>query len=302
MKRLALLTSLFFLVGCNEQSPSFTKPPPSLTGQPSWFSLGGEVYQENDVAEVENRVLAFKPQPRWFLGFSQPASTQEVDAYLGQLRRAGAEIEMREPQRFLPYRPPYPKTLYDLPLDDRGVRLSFDAAATDDPAVLQFCLTLTSRHLPVWRGVEHRWTNVLPFLFGFYVDGKAVAFPSNVSTKWGGIKSVGLLVASGGSRNWRLHVNEGSMRRFLPDSKPHVLNIVCAFSECQHEWWLGDGQNNFFEMGMPPKDHIGAQVLVRTNVIQLEWTGTRWNVARCGSPSPDRRERTKDSLYEITDM
>src|ERR1039458_9567575 len=60
-----------------------------LNGQPSWFPLGGEVYQERNCTEAEKEVLAFTPEPRWFLGYSKSASMEEYNAFKEDPRQHG---------------------------------------------------------------------------------------------------------------------------------------------------------------------------------------------------------------------
>ncbi len=54
---------------------------PELSGQPAWFPLGGEVYDSQDRFEAQRTLLAFRPQPRWFVGLvREPGPLEEKAA------------------------------------------------------------------------------------------------------------------------------------------------------------------------------------------------------------------------------
>ena len=65
--------------------------------------------------------------------------------------------------------------------------------------------------------VEHRWTNTLPFLFAFFVNGQPIIVPSTSFDKDGGVAWMTPLVEKSGSRKWSVRVKAESLRALLPD-------------------------------------------------------------------------------------
>lgn len=249
----------------------------ALVGRPSWLPLGPEVYQEDDRDEAEKGLLAFRPQPRWFLGFTKEVSKAEFDQYLD--RTHGKAQESDDGGYCLPDPPPYPKRLEDIPLEDQGVRLTLTASVAEEPSTMLLTLTLTSRDKPVRREVEHRWTNTLPLLFAFYVDGKAVVVPSNGFEKFGGVAYMVPLVEKGGTKTWNLKANALSLRSLLPDSRPHELAVAAAFSNRQHEGYFEGAPMERGNLHGGPNGEDRPQVLVRSGAARLKWDGTNWGVA-----------------------
>lgn len=279
------LCTFIALQGCVQP----TKPPAEfpLTGQPTWFPLGKEIYHETEHREAEKEILALVMEPRWFLGYSREVTAREYDAYLETRRQQGDKFSIQETpdgKHYVPATPPYPKTLEDLPLVDHEVQLAMQAAATADPHIITLNLQLTSPDRTVYREVEHRWTNVLPFLFTFYIDGKAYPSPNEGFGKSGGMHQFIELVPSRGHRDWSIKVDADSLKKLLPDAKPHELAIVAAFSERQHEGHVSDGDllKALHDDGESPhagKDvdpETARQLLLRSNVARIRWTGTTW--------------------------
>src|SRR5687768_9152014 len=93
-------------------------PPTSLEGQPSWLPIGAEVYDEADVAAVEQTRLSVRMEPRWFRGFGRAVTRAEFEANLAKLHAAGYRFDAQtEPldRYVLPDPPPYPRRLADVP-------------------------------------------------------------------------------------------------------------------------------------------------------------------------------------------
>jgi hypothetical protein len=264
-------------------------PPSGLWGQPAWFPLGGEVYHSQDRFEAEKGPLAFKPQPRWFVGLvRKPGSLEEkiVSKTTGQAEHAspGQLSDRNQPAGGGPPLAP-PKQLDDLPILDQGAWLSFSVAPAETADRLRFSLTLKSSARTVWREVEHRWTNTLPLLFAFYADGQAVIkHPTSVG-KFGGTTQSEELVKRDGQKNWSLMVDAKSIGAILENTDASELSIVAVFAERQHEGYTGNGPNpiadSLIEAQVPR-----AAIVVRSNVVRLKRSAGKWEIAK---PTDEKR-------------
>ncbi|MEK9137324.1 MAG: hypothetical protein AAB393_09380 [Bacteroidota bacterium] len=221
------------------------------TERPVWFPLGttslvgrittppkdrygtAEVYQEHDRLTVQSNVLELVQEPRWFWG-SQPP----------------------------------PDALRDIPLTNQGASLSLQIQPTDSPNILQFVLTLTARERTVHREVEHRWTNIIPFLFTFVVDGKPIAPNRPISwEKLGGPHGMIALVGKGDRMSWTLRVDGNSITSAAGESPFKTLVVDAAFSEYQHDW------PSTFRRA---KDAGGTPIVIRSNEVTLAFDGKSW--------------------------
>lgn len=177
-----------------------------------------------------------------------------------------------------------PGAIDTLPLVDEGARLVLDVVPEpDDPSILTFTLTLSATDRPLSREVEHRSTNVLPFLFAFAADGKAVTTRKRDEgfMRMGGASGLVGLVGTNDAKTWRLRVTADSVERLLPRPLPDSLAIVAAFSERQHS----PGAWGCPMPSTPPQaEHEapieGSVVLVRSNVVWIARVGERWLVVR----------------------
>jgi hypothetical protein len=281
-----LATCLF--AGCRAQFPAV--PPWEtvevdgvlLTGWPTWFPLGEEVYFEDGHLQAEQEVLCFQPETRWFKGFSKEADKatfeSRMNEYVARLRAAGGSWNQMkvedDPNRryFLATQPPYPHTPSDIPAAQHGVRLALAVRKANDPAILVFELTLSSEFFVLTREVEHRNTNVVPFLFSFYADGQAVwPFSEEPHGIIGGNSWMWPLVEKGGSKKWSYRVNKASIAQLLGRRRPGQLAVLAAFSQRQHDYWGGFG--DLYPQGdmltRAPDDP--PQVVVRSNVVHIPW-------------------------------
>ena len=215
MNRLAIsLLTLLAFVGCHASAPDKSSPTPqtvqsTVVARPSWFAIGSEVYHEGEVIEAEKQVLSVRLEPRWFIGSDKVVSKAEFDAYFAG---AGAPTQKQSDGPFFIPNPPYPKQLDDLELENHGVSLRLDALVGEDPTTVLLNLKLESKDMPIQRQVEHRWTNTLPFLFTFSVDGQPVIVPSTNFDKDGGVAWMTPLVEKSGSRKWSVRVKAESLR------------------------------------------------------------------------------------------
>jgi len=257
MRALLIVGMLLAASGCGAKpeadAPRETAPAtPTLTGQATWFPLGDEIYQEADIEKNQSAVHSFVSQPRWFIGEKDTLS--------------------------------YPKTLEDVPLTDRGATLRFEVEEEKAADLLRFNLTLKAGGRPVFREVEHRWNNLVPLLFAFYSDGKAVTENLFDFEKIGGVNWWRPLAKAGEERSWSLLVRTDSILALLPSKDPQTVSVVVAFGERQHEGYFRDekfrrllGGN---ESSDPDEnDAITHPILIRSNIVHLKWDGSGWAVS-----------------------
>ena len=241
-----------------------------LAGQPSWLPIGPEVYQERDVAAAADDRLSVRRGPRWFDGFSVPGTREQFDAYMVRVEPgARYSVESAEPYP-IPSPPPFPQSIADVPVSDQGCRLTLAVSPTSDPNTLVFRLRLSSGSAPLCREVEHRWSNTLPFLFAFYVDHTAVSVPAGAFGREGGIVSIVPLVAAGQTREWDVRVDAGSVRALLPDCSPHVVSVVAAYCNSQHEGYA-PGAMRLLQRVLMEDGKVPTTVLVRSEPASVRW-------------------------------
>lgn len=247
-------------------------------GEATWLDLGGISYQESEVDDCAAGVLKFGKDPRWFLNEGTGASQLEANALLARAFEQDAQVLKVSGQfgltKMLPIAPYLPVPPEELPLEDREVRLSLKLSPGPTPEILEMELKLSSLHRKLYREVEHRNTNVLPFLFSLKVDGKRLWIPEAGMSKEGGMDYLVQLVPPGGARIWKLRVNEKSLRELLPDSSPHTIEMFAAFSERQHEGCAGLS-SLLFEVPWL-REESGTNVIVRSEGAKLRWTGKEW--------------------------
>ena len=218
-----------------------------LTGQPDWFPLGEEVYKSSQIEEAQRKTLSFIRQPRWFL-------------------TDGA----------------YPKSLWDVSTDAGGCRLELDIRKSDDPATLHFTITLTNTRRALSRQFEHRWNNVLPMLFAFYVDGIAISGSDSSFRKLGGVVWHETLLEPNESKRWSINVKADSILDLMPDHHAHSISIVAAFSEFQHEGGHS-GTKKPKEVLPLDKDNektFEPPLVIRSEPanISISWDGKEWTM------------------------
>ena len=277
---LGILTcATWALAGCQSAPPK----PNELLGRPSWVALGPDVIHEGEVDAVASKqLLSFGARPQWFDSKDYSKSKPIPNNTFMRGNKPQPQL-LTYPILF-----PYPMKLEEVPLVDRGVRLAVEAHA-DQPPNLAITLKLSSEDKNVVRELMHRHSNALPFLFSIYVDQNAVAAPppQNPPPIYGDELWLDTLVRSGQTRIWNVKVDSASLEQFLPDAKPHRIALVVAFSSRQHYevsvQEAGWDLNLFDQIEPEAPGAIGgprSQVLVRSNVIYLDWTGTGWVVPK----------------------
>ncbi|MBS0203579.1 MAG: hypothetical protein JSS49_11810 [Planctomycetes bacterium] len=238
---------------------------PTLSGQPVWFPLGGEVYHERDRHEAARSVLKFRAEPHWFLGFPKPANQQEFEAWLKSLPGLQQDFELQDGQFQIPTAPAQPQKLTDLPLQDQGASLKFTVEPSTNPEILEFRLDLTATGRAIRREIEHRHTNVIPFLFAFYVDGKAIRKEATSHGTDGGSRNLVELVPAKSHQQWSLRVARKSMETILP-ADAATVTIVAAFAERQHEEAT---ESPRFDGEVWDLRQISRQILIRSNPVTV---------------------------------
>ena len=144
-----LTTSLVSLLPKSTGAEESSRPShhsEELSGEASWFPLGGEVYQSEDRSKAEGTLLAFKPQPRWFIGMVRQRGPLEENAAKEQTAATKPRQDVQTPTydtnatQGAASSPP--KRLDDLPVLDQGASLSFSISAAESPDHLRFFLAL----------------------------------------------------------------------------------------------------------------------------------------------------------------
>lgn len=204
---------------------------------PVWFDLGGINYFSSGADEAASAILSFRAYPRWFRSFKGPG-----------MRR--------------------PNTIEAVLLEDQGASLDLQIAPDElDPRLLRVRVVLRAGGRALEREVEHRHTNVLPFLFALRADGQTVASQPVGWMKFGGINGMVDLVPAGGERTWDLVVTARSLEPLLPRPLPHKVEVAVAFSERQHEPVDMLDEDTLSQTVI---DHADRQeVLVRSPVVTL---------------------------------
>ncbi|TET35382.1 MAG: hypothetical protein E3J72_11280 [Planctomycetota bacterium] len=229
------------------------------SGQPSWLALGKEVYHAHKRFEAQKEILSFYAPPRWFLAY--PAydvggpENGSLTGYLG-----------------------FPEKIEDIPLKDQGVSLKLTIHETQESSVLQFKLKLKTTERTVQREAEHRWVNLLPLLFAFFADGKAVKGKPGLINRMGGINREEKLADKGGHYIWDLKVDTKSIDNVVLGLNPESLIIVAAFSERQHENYNENGRNYPRKVVWFKRAWKIPQALVRSNTVMLVKENRRWIV------------------------
>jgi len=275
MKNAMFILMVLICAGCVSRFVSDDKTS-ELSGQPSWFPLGGEVYHANKRFDAQKGILRFKSEPRWFLGFPKEVTKDELEAWK---KKQNALMDIQFPKEHgyqVPSSPPYPKSVEDILRQNQGAALQLHIENADAPGQLIITLTLAAGERVVRREVEHRWTNVLPFLFAFFADGKAVSHKLASFGKGGGANMLVDLVPPRTQKGWRLRVATESIDALVA---PEVqeLAIVAAFSERQHEGFFAEELARALQVW--DMKNLKPQITVRSNVIRIRRADRGWVVS-----------------------
>ncbi len=275
------------LLGILCLSHSILAADAGLRGQPFWFPLGEEVYHEGDVDEAEKEVLSFRAEPRWFLAASKLVSKKEYEACVRGVeeKKRGQRVKSEVSSSLLeshggkfeiPDALPFPKRLEEIPKEDQGVTLKIGVANTRDPKILMLKLTLGASKRAVIREVEHRWNNVVPFLFSIFADGYAVKRELTSFGKEGALNYPITLVERGGQRTWELKVEAASIDALVANSEVRKIQLTACFSERQHVGYFDGDDNPILHMETLTLEH--PQILTRSNTVSLVRSNGRWRV------------------------
>jgi hypothetical protein len=287
-----MVIGLLLLFGCGGAADGTPDPRPEAlvppvvepTGQPSWFPIGADISQPGDLDQAQARVLSLGQQPHWFLCMPRKVSSAEYAAYWSRMNGSFATSRPAEgDDLYIPAALPYPKDLEALPLRDDGVSLELKASTSPEPAVLLLTLRLASPEEPLMREVQSGCTNVLPFLFAVCVDGKAVAVTATGDDTSGGgfgddMPFMIPLVGKGSTRSWQIHLDAKSLAAQLPDAHAHAVALTAVFSNFQHEVYFGGSEPSLASLIIPRGAGADSQIVVRSNSVELRWTGTAWRV------------------------
>ena len=243
------------------------------------------MYRAEQSMEADKQVLRLDDQPRWFVGFPREVSQEVYEAWVkqqGQISRQESAEGERVYQN--PSTPKYPRSVAELPPKNQGASLKLTVAADDksdddksgdEAASLSLTLTLSAGDRAIQREIEHRRTNVLPFLFAFTADGKPVSKDAVGGVGEGGKNQFIELVPAQSQKSWTVQMTLESLASIVPADASEI-EIVAVFSERQHEAYAEGGPISIGEVwsseaikNRPP------QIVVRSNVVHLRKEGTR---------------------------
>lgn len=276
----ALFTALPLLTtGCASQGSTDT----GLQGWPVFFQL------EPMGDPAATHVLRFNPQPYWYMPSSRWVEEAEYDAWL-ESRRANGEVFAQQDQLSpdglypIPVPIPYPASIDDLPINDRGVELYLTIEPQWDRMAsgfgdYKFYLTLSTETLVVHRHWMHRYSSELvpPLLFAVYCDGEPLTGDRTGWGMMGGADQMNPIAQPHHPETWHLYLNSMSFNEFIPDDTTEVT-IVAVYAERLTEGYFeGDGHQQFRSNFYGDLDR--GMVLVRSNAVALHrvdgvWTPT----------------------------
>ncbi|TET36104.1 MAG: hypothetical protein E3J72_09455 [Planctomycetota bacterium] len=232
------------------------------TGRPSWFPLGKEVYNERDRFQAQESIVSFQNGPRWFLAFPDPDAKDLANQWIDV--PAGFHH--------------YPKRIEDIPLTMEGASLHLTVREADTPETMRFVLKLKSNYRNVRREVEQGRTNLLPFLFAFFPDGKAVNRLANSCDREWGAAGLRTCVVKNGTGKWYLEVRTESVETIISNENAEALLIVAAFSERKHEDYHTGVIESDWRVCWNRSTCEIPQILIRSNIVRLVKQKGVWTV------------------------
>jgi hypothetical protein len=302
MRKLWLVLAVVCL-GCGSPPTdvaSSSSSASSSSAPPSFFALGDDVYHADERLAAEKQILRLVAQPRWFTGFPREVSREDYEAWMKQ-HAASQQLEATagEPAYQLPSQPKYPKSIDELPQNEQGASLTLAVDATpqaidapsDDaitaetkPAekahVLTLALTLAAGDRAIQREIEHRRTNVLPFLFAFKVDGKPVMREPLGGVGEGGTQKFIELTPAKSQTTWTVRMAVDSLAALLPEDAQQI-EVAAVFSERQHEGYSENGPVSVGEIwSTEALKNRPPQLVLRSNSVRLQKKDAQWIVER----------------------
>lgn len=214
---------------------------------PPYDDLVPDVYHEGHETEVQRHTLSLVAVPRWFEAA------------------------------------PVPRILEDVPLSEQGVSLAFVVKTTTN-GLLRFVLKVPTSSRDLWREVEHRRTNVTPFLFSFWADGAPILPPpTNV---WsgigiGGVNGMTRLARKGSAYEADLIVDANTILALVPGKRASELTVVAAFGESQHHGAECVARHQALKLPWKPmysEGYEGPPVSVRSSPVHLRYVHEQWEV------------------------
>jgi hypothetical protein len=267
-----MLLCVTTILGCDAES----------TGSaPSFFALGDDVYHARERIEAEQQLLQFSAEPRWFAGFPQVVTDEEFAAWEKQQEKSSQQETVQgERVNQIPTRPAFPKSIADLPVQDQGASLRLAVEHNEKVAQdeIIFTLTLSSGKRAIQREIEHRRTNVLPFLFAFTADSKQVSHQLRGGKQGGGTNQWIELVPTQSQKTWTVRASLNSLAKMLPKDAGDS-EIFAVFSERQHEYYEAAGPQALEEVwSVEALKKRPPQILLRSNGVRLHRAGEKWSV------------------------
>ena len=137
------------------------------------------------------------------------------------------------------------------------------------------------RCVPDAPALEHRWTNIVPFLFAFVADDGPIGCKGPPSfSKFGGVKWMMGVVRKGKSTTWTLKVDADSITAALGPHSYKTISVVAAFSEFQHEPLLKAVADDERPSDAFSEHFKGPPITIRSNDVRLTFDGTQWTVTQ----------------------
>ena len=272
MKYIFKFILLFLIWGCNQVASE--KQSSVLKGQPSWFPLGDELHHAENLSSAEESILNFKTESRWFKSFPRTVSKLDYEEWLKKNPQVEDVQNERNPVFYIPTKLPYPNNLNEIPDINQGAVLKLQISKGAKESEINFELILFAKERVVIRETEHRWTNTLPFLFGFFVDGKPVTIETKGISISGGANSFIDLVEVGSNKTWSLKVNRTSIDK-LVGTEGQSLQIVALFSERQHFGYIKEGQV-MLDDNISNLKGRSPQILLKSNIVTLKRVNQQW--------------------------
>ena len=259
-----------------------------------------ETYRDN----LFPTLLALGSDPQWFAQADWPATQNEYDVF--HTRLDGREkvfkrlLAMKckptgDPNAIddeeLPRSAFRPRDPQEIPFQDQGVRLTLSAQPSDEPGCVGLELTVSTQRLAVQLEGRMYWSQNLPFLFTFEVDGQPACWPPSEMkqlTKLCSKRELSrdLTIRPGSPFRRKIRIDEDSLRQLLPDPGPHTIGLIAVFSQYDYSpslpWAPAYDLRlmDIMEIIKNTSAKPSAPLYVRSNTARFRWTGSKWEAVK----------------------
>ncbi|MCB1134006.1 MAG: hypothetical protein KDN05_23000, partial [Verrucomicrobiae bacterium] len=248
---------MWYAVGAKfrDANPGTTVNGDAGKTNPVYDQIVPEVYHAADRGAIQKAVLSVVPSPRWFVGSALPDSLDRISE------------------------------------SEQGMTLQLRIRPQEDGRLV-FVITVSAEQRDALTQIEHRRTDITPFLFAFFVDGLPVRRCSrSEGVILGGSRNEVMLVEKGGSVTWDLAVDPESILRLVGKRKFDRLSIVAAFSEHRQDpigffsdpKWSQECIARQFP-GTESMPEAPPPIVVRSKEVALKFDGNSWAEAASSIP------------------